>query len=203
MRVRIVSLKGEVVKREVEDVVHSGVQVHPWKVSGSAFNLQAGLVQMVEVEMGIAKCVDELRWLQGTHLRDHQRQQGIRRNIKGDPKKNVCTSLVKLAGERSIGHIELKNDVARWQGHFIKLAHVPGTDDVAAGMRGALDLIYKPGDLVVTCSIGSLPRAPLVAVDRPQVPIFISPIIPDPYVIFVQVSDVRVTCQEPEQLVDD
>ena len=45
------------------------------------------------------------------------------------------------------------------------------------------------------------PRAPLVAIDMPQIAIFIGPLIPYAHSVVLQIFNIGVACQEPQQLV--
>ena len=52
-------------------------------------------------------------------------------------------------------------------------------------------------------SIGRCPGTPLGTVDRPQLAVLVRPLVPDADVVLVQIGDVGITPQEPQQLVDD
>ena len=47
------------------------------------------------------------------------------------------------------------------------------------------------------------PRAPLHAVDRAQIAVFIGPLVPNAHVIILQEFHIGITAQEPQQLADD
>ena len=51
--------------------------------------LQAGLLQMVQVEVGVARGVYELASLEPRHLRHHHQQQGIGRNVERHSEESV------------------------------------------------------------------------------------------------------------------
>ena len=69
--------------------------------------------------------------------------------------------------------------MARRQRHFVHVGHVPGTDDESARIRITLDLLDHLTDLINVAPVRRRPTAPLVAVDRPQLAIFVGPFIPD------------------------
>jgi hypothetical protein len=46
------------------------------------------------------------------------------------------------------------------------------------------------------------PEAPLMPVHRTKVAVFIGPFVPDGHAVVVQILDVRIAVQEPQQLVD-
>src|SRR5438105_2061452 len=52
-------------------------------------------------------------------------------------------------------------------------------------------------------TIGRRPRAPLVPVDRPELAVRVSPLIPDRHVVLAEPPDVRLAAEEPQQLVDN
>ena len=56
---RVVALQLEVFVAEREEVLHVGVYLHARQWSRSACELQSSLVEMVEIEMGVASCVYE------------------------------------------------------------------------------------------------------------------------------------------------
>ena len=57
--------------------------------------------------------------------------------------------------------------------------------------------------LIDFASVRRSPVAPLVAVDRTEFPAVVSPIVPDADAILLQIPNVGVAPQEPQQLVDD
>src|SRR4029079_4850141 len=58
-------------------------------------------------------------------------------------------------------------------------------------------------ELVDVARVRSRPRAPLVAVDRPEVARLVGPLVPDRDAVLVEPGHVRVAADEPEQLADD
>ena len=75
------------------------------------------LHMMVGINMDIAKRMHEVARLQAAHLGHHHRQQGIGSNVERHAQEYVGTPLIQLAGEATIGHIELKERMARREGH--------------------------------------------------------------------------------------
>ena len=55
------------------------------------------LFEMTQVNVYIAKAVNELTWVQAGHLRDHHGQQGIGSDIERDPKEEIRASLIEVA----------------------------------------------------------------------------------------------------------
>ena len=74
---------------------------------------------------------------------------------------------------------------------------------MAPGVGVAFDAFNQARDLVDAASIGRLPVPPLFSVDRTQIAILVRPFIPDRHAVFLQVANVRVALQEPQQFVDD
>ncbi|KAG0945322.1 hypothetical protein G6F31_014476 [Rhizopus arrhizus] len=108
-----------------------------------------------------------------------------------------------LAAELAVHHVELEQVVARHQRHLRKLAHVPGADHQPARIGVALDLVQQPLHLVDRTAIGGRPAAPLLAVDRAEIAFLVGPLVPDAHLVVLQVADVGIALQEPQQLVDD
>ena len=89
------------------------------------------------------------------------------------------------------------------QRHLVDVGRVPGGDDQPARIRIALDHLDDMADLVDGLAVLRRPRAPLLAVDRPEVAALVGPFVPDAHAVLVEIFDVGVAGQEPEQLVDD
>ena len=58
-------------------------------------------------------------------------------------------------------------------------------------------------DLIDAAPVGRQPRAPLLAVDRPELAALVGPFIPDGDALLAQPGDIGVAAQEPQQLADD
>src|SRR6185369_4391595 len=183
--------------------MHRGVDLHSRKRERHASQLKPRLLEMVRVQMRVAQRDDELSWLEFADLRNHHREQRVRRDVERKPQENVGRSLIHLAREPSISDIELKKQVTRRQGHLRNLAHVPRAHDQASRIGIPSDLVDDLTDLVNPSSIRSLPRSPLRAVDRPKLAVRISPFVPDVNAMVSQVLYVCIAPQKPEQLMDD
>jgi hypothetical protein len=61
------------------------------------------------------------------------------------------------------------------------------------------DILY----LVNCTTIIVSPSAPLFAIDGSEFTIFVSPFIPNPHTMLLQVADIGIALQEPQQLVDN
>src|SRR6267378_3599354 len=93
--------------------------------------------------------------------------------------------------------------MTRWQSHFWNLAYVPGADYQPARIGIRFNLINYLADLIYRASIRTLPRSPLRPIHRPEFTILAGPFVPDVNVVFLEISDVGLASQEPEQLVDN
>ena len=141
--------------------------------------------------------------LEPRDLGDHVGKQSVGGDVEGQPEEHVGAALVELAGEAPLGHVELEQQVAGRQRHLVELADVPGADHEAARLRVAAYLLHHAAHLVDGAAVGSGPRAPLGAVDRPEVAVGVGPGVPDVHVGLVERADVGLAAEEPQQLVDD
>ena len=188
---------------EAEDVFHLGVDLHLGQGAGLTGELQLHLLYVILVDVDVAEGVYKLSGLQACDLRHHHEQQGIGGDVEGYAEEGVGTALVELQAELAVGHVELEEGVAGGQVHVLEVAHVPCVDDDAPAVGvvpdGVDDLLY----LVYVASLVVGPRAPLVAVDVSEVAIRVGPLVPDAHAVVLQVLDIGVAIEEPEQLVDD
>ena len=93
--------------------------------------------------------------------------------------------------------------MTRRERHVIHQGHVPCADDVAPGPRIVLKAVNQSGNLVNGLPVVPRPAAPLRAVHGPQLPVLVSPFIPDADSIVFQELDISFPFQEPEQFVND
>ena len=98
---------------------------------------------------------------------------------------------------------QLEQAMARRQGHLVNLSGIPGAYHHPAGIRIVPDHVDDLGKLVDGPSVRSRPGTPLMAVDRTKVSVFVGPFVPDGDPVVLEVLDVGVTADEPEELVDD
>ena len=64
-------------------------------------------------------------------------------------------------------------------------------------------MLDQLGDLVDRPAVLRRPRAPLRAVDRPEIAALVRPLVPDAHAVLLQIAHVGVAVQEPQQLVHD
>ena len=136
-------------------------------------------------------------------------EQGVAGDVERNAQEQVGRPLVELARELSLGDVELEERVAGRKSHVGDLGRVPGRDDQApAHRRGGigldrLDPRDQVRDLVDRLAIGCLPRTPLLAVDRTELPLRVGPLVPDRDPVFLEIGDIRRAPEEPDQLVND
>ena len=204
----IVVFEREVLDLEGVDVADLRIDPHGGEWMDLAGELELGLLEVIRVEVQVAEGVHEVAWFVAEDLRNHHGEDCVARDIEGDAEKEICAALVELAGETGpfapgIMDIELKEEVAGREGHLIDLAHVPGRDDVAARVRLVLEIVEEAGDLIDGLAVLGLPGPPLLAVNGAEVAVLIGPLVPDANLVVLEVADVGVAHQEPEELVND
>ena len=86
-------------------------------------------------------------------------------------------------------------------GHIDQIADIPGTHDDPPRIRVAPDQAQRFAHLIDKAAIGGLPTAPLLAVHRAELAMFIGPFVPDAHAVAREVRGVGVPAQEPQQLV--
>src|SRR3546814_4430562 len=64
-------------------------------------------------------------------------------------------------------------------------------------------MVEDQGDLVDVAAVRRRPGAPLRAIDRAQLALRVGPVVPDADAVALQVGDVGVALEEPQQFVDD
>ena len=161
------------------------------------------MVEVVVVEVCIAQGVHENTGLQIAYLGHHVGEQGVRCNVEGNAQEHVGAPLVKLTVQASLRHMELEKCMAWHQRHVVKFPHVPRRDDDSSTVRIGFDALDGLLNLVDDSAVFRLPPTPLLAVHGPQVAVFIRPLVPDANAVFLQVLDVGIALEEPEQFVDD
>ena len=158
---------------------------------------------MVAIEVHVAKADDQLARAKLHHLGDHMDEQGVARDIEGYAQEDIGAALVEVAGQSSLGHIELEQQMAGRQRHVLQLRHVPGTDHMTPAVGVAAQLLQDLPELVDGAAVWARPGAPLAAIDGPQLASGIGPFIPDVDAGLLERPDVGLAAQEPQQLMDD
>ena len=153
--------------------------------------------------MAVAAGPDEIADFQVALLRDHVRQQCVRRNVERHAQEDVRAALVELAGKASAGDVELEQQVAGWQFHPRNFRDVPCRHDQSPRVRIAADLREQVGDLVDVRAVRRRPRPPLIAIDGSQVAVGVGPLVPYRHAVGLEVRGIGVPGQEPQELMDD
>ena len=91
---RPVALEAEMVVAEIGDRAYPRVQVHRRQRSRFARQLLLGLLEVVEVEVGVAEGMDESSGGEVGDLGDHQGQQRIGGDVERHAKEDVGRPLV-------------------------------------------------------------------------------------------------------------
>ncbi len=153
--------------------------------------------------MRVAQAVHEIARLQARHLRDHHRQQRIGGDVERYAQENVRRALIELTGQSAARDIELEQAMARRQRHLVDIGRIPGRDDQPPRIRIALDHLDDVRNLVDLAAVRRWPGAPLRAIDRPEIAIGVGPFVPDRDAIVVEIFDVGVAFEEPQQFMHD
>ncbi len=96
MVVWVVVGEGEVFELEVEDTLDFGIDVHLWQLTRLACELQTCLLEMIEVEVGVACCIDEVACFEACHLCHHHEQKAVGCDVEWYSQEGVCATLVEL-----------------------------------------------------------------------------------------------------------
>ena len=77
VRPGVIAFQFEVLVVEVENAFYVRINLHDGQGTRLTGQLQTGLVQVVQVEMGVACGVDEVAGFEACHLCHHLQQQGV------------------------------------------------------------------------------------------------------------------------------
>ena len=155
----------EVLVLEVEERLDVGVDLHLGQGTGLTGELETGLLEVVQIEMGVTRGMDEVTGLETCHLCHHHEEQGIGGNVEGYAEEGVGRTLVELERETVAGHVELEDGVTGGQRHLVDFGHVPGGDDHTTGIWIVLQLVQHILDLIYRAAVVVGPRTPLVTID--------------------------------------
>src|SRR5437762_14031105 len=93
--------------------------------------------------------------------------------------------------------------MTRWQRHPADLSRIPCAHDESPALWIRFDLRDDAVDLIDAHAAFAAPIAPLRTVNATELAVVVGPFIPDCNAMFVEITNVRIAAQEPEQLVDD
>ena len=90
----VVVFEREVFELEIEYALNLGIDDHARKRTRIARHLQLDLLEVVAIDVGIAKCVDELTSLESGDLCHHHEQKRIRCDVERNAKEDIGAALV-------------------------------------------------------------------------------------------------------------
>ena len=93
--------------------------------------------------------------------------------------------------------------MARRQRHLRNVRRVPSRHDRAARIWIALQQRNNICDLIDDAAVRRLPAPPLLAIHGTEITARIGPLIPDLDAVILQITNVGIAGEEPDQLVDD
>ena len=108
-----VPLQFKIIVGEGKDILHVRIDFHLRQRQWLARQLQAGLFQMIGIQVHVAKSMNEFPRLKSRHLGDHQGQQGVGGNVKWNAQKEIGAALIELARQFAVGDVKLKQAMAR------------------------------------------------------------------------------------------
>ena len=193
----------EVFKTIIKNRIGATIYFKCRKWKRFAFELRAGLLEVIAVEVYVAAAPHKILRFEVALLGDHLCQQSIAGDVKRKSEKDVGTALIELAGEFPARDVELKKGVTRRQSHVLQVAGIPRRDDMAAAVGIVFYAFDKFRDLVNRLARSCVPVSPLHGITRPDTARFIRPCVPNFDSVFLQISDVVRAFKKPQKLVDD
>src|SRR5258705_3491161 len=130
---RVVVDERDVGETKIKKRPHRRIELDRGQTARLPRKLDFRLPDVIEIQVGVAETVDEMPGREIADLGDHQREEGVRRDVEGNTQENVRAALVQVTGQASARDVELKENVARGQSHLRELPDVPRADDVAPG----------------------------------------------------------------------
>ena len=203
MRVGVVVEEGKIVVLEREDITFERVDSHRRERTRGARELEAALVDMIGIDMSVAEGVDKIATLEIADLSEHHSKQRIGSDVERHAEEDVGAALIELAAEAAVGDIELEDDVAGRQCHPVDVADIPSGDKEPSRVGVTFYLVDEVRYLVDGMSVGAVPAAPLLTIDRAEVAVSVGPFVPYRDVMVVKERHISIAAEEPEQFVDD
>ena len=188
----VIAIESEIIKPEFEDVPDLRIEIHAREGPRGAGELEACLFDVVGIQVNITKCMHERSGLQVADLSHHHCQQGIGSDVKGDSEKYIGRALIELTIELSVSHIKLEQGVTWGERHLVEFTNIPGIDDDATRMGLLSDEGNGPLNLIDYLTVRTCPGAPLLAIDRTQITVLISPFIPYSHPILLKIFHIGV-----------
>lgn len=202
-RMRVVGGKTQIFEAIVEKRVRAPFENQRRQRPRVARQLQFRLLQMVVIQMAVTARPDKIARIQVALMRDHVRKQRVRCDVERNAQECVGASLVELARKPAVRNVKLKQHMARRQRHFRQIDDIPRAYDEPARIGIPFDFLENLRELIDNGAVGRRPRPPLLTVDRPEFALLVRPFVPNRYAVIVQILDVRVAAQKPQELVHD
>ena len=86
---------------------------------------------------------------------------------------------------------------------MFNLARIPCADHVAAAVGIIFERMDDCFDLIGAAAVAGTPIGPLSTVNATEVTVFVGPVVPDVDFVILQVFDIGVAFEKPEQLMND
>lgn len=123
-RMRIITLNGNILTREIINILHLSPPQKLWEWSGLPFQLQLQCIDVISIDVRVSELDDEFMWLGIGDVRNHVGKKSVRGDIKWYTETKVGRALDHKAGEfwlvgrrlRQVD-IELAHHVARRKSH--------------------------------------------------------------------------------------
>ena len=80
----------EVLVLEIEEALHIGIEFHLRQGTGLTRQLKLRLLDMVQIEVGVARRVDKVASLIACDLRHHLQQEGVGGDVEGHAQERIC-----------------------------------------------------------------------------------------------------------------
>ena len=93
--------------------------------------------------------------------------------------------------------------MTRRQRHLFDLGRIPRAHNQSPAVGIFFDLSDHVVDLIDPDTIRAAPIPPLRAVNAAEIPAFIRPLVPNRDAVLIQIFDVGIATQKPEQLIDN
>lgn len=126
LRIGVVVLHEKVIESEVFDSINLSLELECREWPWSPLQLLLQRFNVSRVDMCVAQGVDKVARFQVRHMCDHVGQERVTGDVEGHSESHVRRSLVHLAGQLSVAHVELHETVARRKGHYRNVHRIPG-----------------------------------------------------------------------------
>ena len=95
-RVALIAFETEILDAEVAYVLDVGVEHHRRQWQRLARELELDLIEMVEIDVGIAESMDKRAWLEACNLCHHHDKQSVGGDVERHTEEGVGAALIEL-----------------------------------------------------------------------------------------------------------